>query len=353
MSRDFTWVPSEEQLASANIARLARSLGCSGYEELHRVSIDEPDRFWRAVVSRPRDPVRTRLGRRARRHPRNRVDDVVRRRSAQHRERVRPPVGVRDTRPRSGGVGAGRRRAALADVGRGLARGSPARRSAPRARHRRGRRCRHVPADGTRGCDRIACVRAHRGGAGADLLRIRRPGGVVAARRRGREARPHRRRLVPAREARADEGGARRGARRRPECRTRARLATSRRRLPDDDGTRLVVGRRRGRAAGGARGSRRRKRGAVPPCLHVRHDGQAEGCAARPGQLPPVDRARDRIPGGSPRRRSRPLRDRHGLDHGPVDRGRRHGLRRDGRVHGGCAGPTRTTACGRSSPTSA
>ena len=51
VSRDFTWVPSEEQLARANVARLARSLGCSGYEELHRVSIDEPDRFWRAVVT--------------------------------------------------------------------------------------------------------------------------------------------------------------------------------------------------------------------------------------------------------------------------------------------------------------
>jgi acetyl-CoA synthetase len=45
----FTWVPSEEQLASANIVRLARSLGCSDYAALHRVSIEEPDRFWRAV----------------------------------------------------------------------------------------------------------------------------------------------------------------------------------------------------------------------------------------------------------------------------------------------------------------
>ena len=27
-----------------------RALGCASYEELHRVSIDEPDRFWRAVV---------------------------------------------------------------------------------------------------------------------------------------------------------------------------------------------------------------------------------------------------------------------------------------------------------------
>jgi acetyl-CoA synthetase len=43
-------VPTPEQLEAANIARLARSLGCVDYEELHRVSIEEPDRFWRAVV---------------------------------------------------------------------------------------------------------------------------------------------------------------------------------------------------------------------------------------------------------------------------------------------------------------
>ena len=47
---DFTWTPTSEQLASANVARLAAALGCASYEELHRVSIDEPDRFWRAVV---------------------------------------------------------------------------------------------------------------------------------------------------------------------------------------------------------------------------------------------------------------------------------------------------------------
>jgi acetyl-CoA synthetase len=47
---DFTWTPSAEQLASANVARLTTALGCASYEELHRVSIDEPDRFWRAVV---------------------------------------------------------------------------------------------------------------------------------------------------------------------------------------------------------------------------------------------------------------------------------------------------------------
>jgi acetyl-CoA synthetase len=42
-------VPSAEQLAAANLTRLASALGCEDYGELHRVSIDEPDRFWRAV----------------------------------------------------------------------------------------------------------------------------------------------------------------------------------------------------------------------------------------------------------------------------------------------------------------
>ena len=50
VSGDFTWNPSSEQLGAANVGRLARALGCDGYAELHRLSIDEPDRFWRAVV---------------------------------------------------------------------------------------------------------------------------------------------------------------------------------------------------------------------------------------------------------------------------------------------------------------
>ena len=49
-STHFTWTPSAEQLDAANVGRLARSLGCSTYDELHRVSVDEPDRFWRSVV---------------------------------------------------------------------------------------------------------------------------------------------------------------------------------------------------------------------------------------------------------------------------------------------------------------
>ena len=46
----FAWRPSAEQLEQANVVRLARSLGCVDYASLHRLSIDEPDRFWRAVV---------------------------------------------------------------------------------------------------------------------------------------------------------------------------------------------------------------------------------------------------------------------------------------------------------------
>jgi acetyl-CoA synthetase len=45
----YAWTPSEEQLEAANVVRLARSLGCADYASLHRLSIDDPDRFWRAV----------------------------------------------------------------------------------------------------------------------------------------------------------------------------------------------------------------------------------------------------------------------------------------------------------------
>ena len=45
----YAWTPSEAQLEAANVVRLARSLGCSDYASLHRLSVEEPDRFWRAV----------------------------------------------------------------------------------------------------------------------------------------------------------------------------------------------------------------------------------------------------------------------------------------------------------------
>src|SRR5688500_334853 len=48
---NYAWTPSAAQLERANVVRLARVLGCADYAELHRVSVDEPDRFWRAVAS--------------------------------------------------------------------------------------------------------------------------------------------------------------------------------------------------------------------------------------------------------------------------------------------------------------
>ncbi len=45
----YSWEPTDAQLEAANVVRLARALGCASFAELHRVSVEEPDRFWRAV----------------------------------------------------------------------------------------------------------------------------------------------------------------------------------------------------------------------------------------------------------------------------------------------------------------
>jgi acetyl-CoA synthetase len=47
----WAWKPGAEQLERANLTRLGRSLGCADYASLHRLSVDEPDRFWRAVAA--------------------------------------------------------------------------------------------------------------------------------------------------------------------------------------------------------------------------------------------------------------------------------------------------------------
>jgi acetyl-CoA synthetase len=47
---DFVWTPSPEQVESANLTRLARRLGAEGYHDLHPVSIEEPERFWPALI---------------------------------------------------------------------------------------------------------------------------------------------------------------------------------------------------------------------------------------------------------------------------------------------------------------
>jgi acetyl-CoA synthetase len=47
---DFVWSPSRERFEQANVVRLWRRLGCESYTELHRLSVEDPERFWPAVV---------------------------------------------------------------------------------------------------------------------------------------------------------------------------------------------------------------------------------------------------------------------------------------------------------------
>jgi acetyl-CoA synthetase len=47
---EFIWTPSPELVEQANVTRLARKLGCAGFEELHALSIADPGLFWPAVV---------------------------------------------------------------------------------------------------------------------------------------------------------------------------------------------------------------------------------------------------------------------------------------------------------------
>jgi acetyl-CoA synthetase len=47
---DFCWTPPERFVETANVTRLMRALGCASYAELHRISINEPDRFWPTLI---------------------------------------------------------------------------------------------------------------------------------------------------------------------------------------------------------------------------------------------------------------------------------------------------------------
>jgi acetyl-CoA synthetase len=47
---DCIWHPSPDRIARANLTRLQKRLGVADYHELHRVSVEEPERFWPAVV---------------------------------------------------------------------------------------------------------------------------------------------------------------------------------------------------------------------------------------------------------------------------------------------------------------
>ena len=314
---DVVWTPSEDVLERANVVRLMRRHGFSSYRELVARSIEDPEWFWPAAVediglelyepwSRGRRPV-----------ARPRVGDLVRRREAEHRLELRPPLAQR---PGGGRLPRRGRGAARADLRRALGRGHAARGAAGRARRRAGRPRRDLPADVARGrrsprTPAPTSARCRCRSSPASRRRRSRSGWSTPARRSAITARSslRRGRSVPMLEIL--EEARRRGAR------ARAR-------------DRRAVGRRGRRLPRHARAARGRLRASVPPHVHVRNDRETQGRAPRPGRLPGLDRARGLLPGGRAPRRRRPLLHRHGLDHGSLDRGRlrRHG--RDPRLRG-------------------
>jgi acetyl-CoA synthetase len=44
------WTPPPERVERANVTRLMRRFGCERYADLHRISIEEPERFWPELV---------------------------------------------------------------------------------------------------------------------------------------------------------------------------------------------------------------------------------------------------------------------------------------------------------------
>ena len=48
---EVVWTPSAERIERANLTRLMRRLGCADYHELHRISVEDPERFWPELVA--------------------------------------------------------------------------------------------------------------------------------------------------------------------------------------------------------------------------------------------------------------------------------------------------------------
>jgi len=46
---ELLWSPSPERVARTRMARFAARLGCDGYPALHRLSVEDPERFWPAL----------------------------------------------------------------------------------------------------------------------------------------------------------------------------------------------------------------------------------------------------------------------------------------------------------------
>ena len=168
----FIWNPPPELIDRANVTRLRRALGAADYHELHRISIEEPDRFWPAVV----DDLGLEFSQRwdtvvdSSRGPewstwfnggRLNLARICVHRWASDEEAL---VGLYEDGSRES-----------AELRRDVTPGDAARRAPRRARRAGGRPRRDLHADVPRGRRRVARVRAHRRRAGADLLGLRGP----------------------------------------------------------------------------------------------------------------------------------------------------------------------------------
>ena len=269
----------------------------------------------------PRARVRRALGAGRRPLPRARVGDVVRRRQAEHRLELRPPVAGAPAD--GGGLPRRGRRAPGADLRRALGAVTRlAERSSSSA---------SSPATGSRSTCR--CRRRRR-----------------SPRTRARTSAPSRCRSSPASRRRPSPSGSST-----PRPRSRSRRSTSLRRGREVPMLETLEEARREAPA--------LEHVVLAPCDELLADcpgaldplavdsehpylltytsgttGQPEGRPPRPGRVPRLDRARGLLPGGRTSGRRHPLRHRHGLDHGPLDGGRRRRDGRDDRLRGRRAG---------------
>ena len=295
---DFIWSPTAEDVESANLTRLARKLGVEGYEDLHRISIEEPERFWPALIedlglefSEPWEQVvdTSRGDEWATWFTGGKLNlawNCVHKWAAGELAEEQAAIWHGEDGSRMSLTWG-----ELSDEVFRLAEGLASIGIGP------GRRGRDLPADVAAGRNRIARLRASRRSAGADLLRLRSACDRRAARRREGEGADHGRRLASSRTGRADEADRGRGARIVTDGDAHGRLAPARAgRRPDDDRPRPLLGRAHREDLGGSAPEAGRLRASLPARVHVGNDRQAERSAARPGRVPRLDRTRGCVP---------------------------------------------------------
>ncbi len=200
---------------------------------------------------------------------------------------------------------------------------------------RPGRHGRDLPAHVRRGGDRHARGGAHRRGVHAVLLRLRRAGGGLAARRLRRAPAHHRGRLRAPRPGDPAQAHRGRGGERLAHRGARDRVPPRRRRRAVEGRPRPLVARAGGQGVHGVPRAAGRGRSSVPDHLHVGHHRPAQGHRAHPRRLLDQERARLRLSLRPGRERPALLGDRSGLAHGAdADRRRPAHRRHRGALRG-------------------